>query len=67
MLGRLSRASVEPTHDTVEIVLLNDYGHRIGHLSITLAADTARSDSYVTKINLAREIARRINGSDTPL
>jgi hypothetical protein len=64
MLGRLSRAQVEPTTDNVRITLLNDYGHAIGTIMLTLASDSGRSDAFVTKLNLAREIARRINGDN---
>lgn len=64
MLGRLSRAEVkiEP-EGRVGISLLNDYGQPLGVLDVALNTDANRSDIQVLKINLAREIVRRINGS----
>lgn len=64
MLGRLNRAEVVVSGDSEpELNLLNDYGQKIATLRVSLAADSGRSDAYVTRLNLAREIARRINGS----
>ena len=64
MIGRLARAQLELVTGDPVIRLLDDNSHTIGTMRITLPSTEAHRDTY--KLNLAREIVRRIGGNDIP-